>query len=202
MKSFYSDKWDDGFGGFPWATCAWYSYCLWQSIIHTYNLKSSNLSEKSISKLIGSINKTTNLAHNNGWWFNKITETDTMDFAAKNPGLVAFSCADLYYKFHKLVENIKIKDNILKMKEIKPPFAKDKNGNIVWYRVKTSSDYWGSGGPEEVYVNIYKENGTELEKNYILSEKNYEFYEQYYNAKPPLKNGFINLPHGKKVKIV
>ncbi len=210
LKNFYADRWSDGFGGFPWATCAWYTYRLWQAIINTYEMKATNINDKRVFSLIDAINKTTNLAHNNGWWFNKFTDQSTLDFAADKPALVAFSSADIYYQLYKKINNInKVKDKFTMMKDVRPPFNKDKNGGIVWCAARVEDDIYA--GDIYMYLDIWKEKGGDMSKQYKISEKDYKKFTKYAkkngisleekNILLPLRKGKITLPTGKKVKV-
>jgi hypothetical protein len=73
------------------------------------------------------------MAHNNGWWFNKITDESLMDLAADQPGLLAFCLADMFVSIKNRANKIKsVKKNLAKLSTIKPPFAKDHKGNVIW----------------------------------------------------------------------
>jgi len=137
FKSFYSGNWDHGFGGVPWANCTWYTHSLWEHIVKIYNKNSTNLTEKEISDIIGIVNKTVNVAHNNGWWFNKIACKADMDFTANNSGLAAYCVAEIYDGLHKKMKaasNVNSKFDV--PAKFSTPFAKDRNGKLAWIYIK------------------------------------------------------------------
>lgn len=133
FSDFHSGGWTDGFGGVPWANCTWYTYSLWTHIVKIYNKTSANLTEKEISNVISVINRTVNIAHNNGWWFNKIAEKQDMDFAANSPGLAAYCVAEFYDELYKKVQKVKtVQRKFKKTVKLETPFTRDKDGRIAW----------------------------------------------------------------------
>lgn len=131
--------WDSGFGGVPWATCAWYSSILWSKVSKACHGNKRALSDDEVKDIITAVNKSVNTAHNNGWWFNKIASCSSMDFIAKNSGLGAFCVADIYFKLATSIHKYK-KNKILRAKSLpKLPCVEDKNGNLFWAKVCISS---------------------------------------------------------------
>jgi len=141
FKNFYQDNWTEGFGGLSWANCAWYAYEMWKQVISIYNAKRTNISDREVASLIDKMNRAITMAHNNGWWFNKITDESLMDLAADQPGLLAFCLADMFVSVKNSANKVKsVKKNLAKLPHLKPPFAKDHKGNVVWAFVEIDLD--------------------------------------------------------------
>lgn len=134
FKDFYSQEWSGGFGGPPWATCSWYTLALWNRVVRTNNANTSTLSESEVADIIGTVNKLVNLAHNNGWWFNKFTTKRDFDFIAKEPGLASFAVAEVFYQIHRAIRNSggTTYINIKPPKKVISPAGRDKDGRLVW----------------------------------------------------------------------
>lgn len=166
FKHFYTKHWNSGFGGMPWANCAWYTIEMWRSIISAYNSKATHMSSKDVARLMDIMNRTINQAHNNGWWFNKIATQEDMTFAAKHPALMALSVADIFYYSAREVEKVKVKSglgiNQLKHR-VRAPCGLNKNNKLVWAYMEMDSyeaeSYRRSTrkGKINVYTQIYEE---------------------------------------------
>ncbi|MHA2280154.1 MAG: hypothetical protein ACXAC5_04670 [Promethearchaeota archaeon] len=136
FKDFYSIRWESGFGGLPWANCTWYSHLLWKSITKMFNHKNITISDNEVSELVMIVNRTINLAHNNGWWFNKFTTKEDMDFIAKSPGLGILCVTDILMDVYKAVGRVNgVKKKLKKTNRAFSPCGKDGNGNLVWVKV-------------------------------------------------------------------
>jgi hypothetical protein len=147
FNDFASKHCNRGFGGIPWANCAWYTNTIWEAIVNIYNGRSCNVSNKEIVNLIEYINRTLNLAHNGGWWFNKISSMADMDFVALNPGLAAIKAADIFYNISTKVSK-KITFPILqKVEKIKEKICRNGNKDLVWAFVTLSEPWscWDDG---------------------------------------------------------
>jgi hypothetical protein len=146
FHDFYSEDCENGFGGIPWANCTWYSNAIWSSVVNIYNGKSHNISDREIINLIEYVNRTLNLAHNNGWWFNKVISKEYMDFAADNPGLAAFGIAEIFYNIGiRASKKIKLLQ-LQETKQIKKPVGVNNNKNLMWAFMILDDPY-----PEEDY---------------------------------------------------
>lgn len=177
FKSFYSDSWNGGFGGLPWATCAWYSYSLWEHIVRLYNRKSTNLTDKEKADIVTVMNKTINLAHNNGWWFNKFATKDDLDFIAEHSGLASMCVAELFLDIHKKVSaSKKAYANMRKMKTVSKPFWVNSEGSLAWVGV-SGHDQWMR--PFIKYETGKKKTGK-LQK---LSKKEIDYVKRHYKKK-------------------
>ncbi|MFA5024156.1 MAG: hypothetical protein WC523_04330 [Patescibacteria group bacterium] len=131
-KTFYASPWEDGFGGIPWASCAWYSSAIWKTVVDMYNKKSKTLSDKEIASLMDNINRTVNLVHNSDWWFDKISQKEEMDTIAKYPGLSALMVASTFYEVSKGTENIKkVYKKLPSINFSSFPFFKNSKGKLV-----------------------------------------------------------------------
>jgi hypothetical protein len=136
FKDFYSIKWDSGFGGIPWANCTWYSNLLWKNITQIFNHKNITISDNEVSELVMVINRTVNLAHNNGWWFNKFTTQEDMDFIASSPGLGILCVSDILMDMYKAVNKVKgVKRKLKVTNRAFSPCGKDSGGNLVWVKI-------------------------------------------------------------------
>lgn len=175
FNDFYAGQWSGGFGGIPWANCTWYTYSLWTNIAKAYNKTSVNLTEKEISDIISTVNRTVNVAHNNGWWFNKIVKQDNMDFIAKSPGLAAYCVSELYDELYKKMQKVtsvtrKFKDPI----KLASPFTKDKDGRLAWI-------YLNSARPK-TSLSVLFEDGKRKQKNIKLSKKELVATKKFYES--------------------
>ena len=131
-KGFYTQEWSEGFGGLPWSSCTYYSSLIWNSIIKMYNRRTKVLSEEEITHLVGQINRTVNMVHNNSWWFDKISSQHEMDLAANYPGFSAFLVADVFYKTTKGIESTKrVKKHLTAMKKVETPFVLNTDGKLI-----------------------------------------------------------------------
>ena len=196
FKDFYLHEWGSGFGGVPWATCAWYSHSLWKNIVSTYNKPRATISDKEISNIVSIINKTVNLAHNNGWWFNKIAKEMDMDFVANEPGLAAFCVAHVFAKLYNEVKLTKdIKKELRKPNRVDPPCRIDSNGRLMWLRI-----YGISAHPS---VSIWREDGDTQHSKLSLSEKEIKsLYRKYKRRdRDPLMPMVLKIKAGNKFDI-
>jgi hypothetical protein len=203
FKGFYSGKWTDGFGGIPWATCTWYTHSLWKNIADTFNRKSSSLSDKEISKILTVMNKTTNIAHNNGWWFNKIASEADLDTIAANPGIASFCVSQIYFDLHKRVQKMKsIKKNIRKTGALKnAPCGIDNQGRLAWLYM-----YQFGFGKKTAMLNLWLEDGKSKNKNILLSsseitglKRKWKNTHKYKELFVPIRtNGKFRIPGGKE----
>lgn len=130
-KAFYSQCWDDAVGGVPWAMCAWYTASIWESIAKSYNGKGLNVSNKEVSKIMGLMNRTVNLEHNECWWFDKIMNMESLDFVAEMPGVSALCVADVFHDFWKATSKSKKNCKINVPKKERLPFGVDGNGKLT-----------------------------------------------------------------------
>lgn len=142
FRFFYNEDWEGGFGGLPWATCTWYSLQMWKCLIKYHNRSDKGqLKSSEVAEMMSLINRVVNLAHNGGWWFNKISVKEDMDFAADNPGLAAFGTAevfaDLYHKY-RMVKKI---HNFKPLGGFYSPCRLDKNGNLIWVKATAEVEY-------------------------------------------------------------
>ena len=135
-RQFYSRLWADCVGGVPWAICAWYSASIWDSIVKIYNKNSNEVSDAEVSEIIGLMNKTVNLEHNESWWFDKIMFEGGLNFAAESPGISALCVADIFYDFWKSVSAMRAKtDKLTTPIKGKLSFGKSAEGDLVLARV-------------------------------------------------------------------
>lgn len=201
FEDFHSGKWTSGFGGIAWATCAWYTHALWKNIVLTFNRKSSSLSDKEISNTITIINKTTNIAHNNGWWFNKIACKLDLESIALNPGVAAFCVADIFFKLNKRVQSIKsVRQNLRKTNAIThAPCAIDNKGRLSWLYM------YGVPSKRTEFTLLLEDGKTEtkclnLSKNEITGLKYKREKVGYYPKLlvPVISNGKFRIPGGKE----
>lgn len=166
FRSFYHKYWGgNSFGGLPWATCSWYTIELWKHIGKAYNTKTSVIPSKVFVEIISTMNKITNLAHNNGWWFNKIAEKEDMDFAAERSALAALCTADVYMDIYSKLES----SSSVKLKNVRlrySPCRLDKNNNLYWVLAKPSSH-----GSDKLYskIAVKYENGKTISMKVKIS---------------------------------
>lgn len=215
VKCYNLNKWSSGYGGLPWATCAWHTYKLWQSLTKVHTSRNKFLSDSQISELVGAMNMTTNLAHNGGWWFNKIVDKEDLDLIAAKPSLAALGVSDIYFKLHNDVKKSKIQ-KLSRVKNLKEPFSRNKDGTAVWcigaLKKKTEDDAYdfNLNHKNSLKIKLFQE-GKEL-KSKTLKFKQPEFDKLVKAVKkknlPATKNfnlsvvnGKVVLPTGKKVAV-
>ena len=177
FKDFYMHKWGSGFGGVPWATCTLYSYSLWKAITSTYNKNRDTISEKEVSDMVTIINKTVNLAHNNGWWFNKIASSKDLDFIAKSPGMATLCISDIFAEVYNSISKIKgLKRRLKNVARINPPCSANSQGEMRWLRINGAQKY--------SRLILRSESGSEEETTLELSDKEIKaLYRKYKRAK-------------------
>jgi hypothetical protein len=174
FKDFYSVKWDSGFGGLPWANCAWYSNLMWKNIIKIFNCKNITISDNEIVELVSIINRTINLAHNGGWWFNKFTTKEDMDFIADNPGLGILCVTDKLMDIYKAVSKMgEVKRKLKSVDRVFSPCGKDKNGNLVWLKIYNIAS-------KHVIMGIKTEDGKEKTREVKLTQKEFKAIRRKY----------------------
>lgn len=130
----FNANWKSGYGGIAWGLCSNESSELAKLIGKSFNKDSLNLTDKEILNLIEKLNNVINMAHNNGWWFNKITTKDCFDFAAKYPGLAFALSSNVAYEVIKNADKLKLKKSIPAVQTKAYPFLK-KEGSIMWARI-------------------------------------------------------------------
>ena len=189
LIDFYSTDWRSGYGGLPWATCSWYTHNLWQEIVKTFDKTTASLSPKEIKNIMGLINKATNVAHNNGWWFNKFAKDEDLDAIAKEPGIAAFMVSDIIYNIRKKAKAVKgISKRIGAIDKVAAPCGYTSSGELVW--IKVSEVYAGT-----VSLQIVRENGSTNYANIELNGKKYndlkkKFYDEAIFCKVKRGNNF------------
>jgi hypothetical protein len=202
FKDFYNEDWEEGFGGIPWATCTWYSYMVWKTIMDINLKKTTYISDKEVTNLISIINKATNVAHNSGWWFNKFAKNDDLNFLARQSGLAASAVAHLYYECKLNYDNVK---RIIKfpklLKKIDKPFMEDKHKNIIWVSIDYDSwkdirmigmTMWKNSDMEkDATIKVLNDNNINKVNKYF---KNIGEYRQQPIVIPLTKNGKFNIP--------
>lgn len=211
VNCFNLHNWDDGYGGLPWAICSWHTYALWKTITKVYSSRRKFMKDADITQIIGSINNTTNLAHHNGWWFNKFVEKEDMDFLAEEAGIAALSVADIYFEIHQNINKIKaVSNNFVNTTKIKEPFSKDKNGKGVWcvatFEKGTYYDEYN-----RVYIKTFREhNNKEGFKSIKYSSNDFKVLLNKAKKKGlssvktinlPFVKEKVILPDGKKVSV-
>jgi hypothetical protein len=169
FNDFYNKKWSSGFGGIPWATCAWYMHSLWNEITKVLCGNSATVRGREVASIIGVMNRATNIAHNNGWWFNKFASKEDMNFIANVPGLAAYLVVDVFYNLHKRVKALKSsKLSITHPKRIVAPCGVSKNGKLAWVYIN-GVDY-----SRTVKVKLKFEDGTRFYKYLTLTKDEYD----------------------------
>lgn len=88
------------FGGSRWSRAMRMCIKVWNSIVHIQNTKLNNLSA---NRLVNNINKTTNLVHNNGWLFDKISTTSILNKISKEPNQTMFELSDYVFDLYQSV---------------------------------------------------------------------------------------------------
>ena len=143
FKIFYAKNWCDGFGGFPWANCTWYTMNIWKAITDIFNGKEKEIGDKEIAVLIGEVNKTINQAHNTGWWLNKIADIRVLSFAANYPGLAALQSAEVFYSALEANNENEITTKLKTVKFKDHPCARDENDKLVWAFIEYNKARYG-----------------------------------------------------------
>lgn len=91
MQAFENLGWHGGFGGPRWQEIASRSLRFTDAVIELVNERNPQALHRALSHF----NVVVNLAHNNGWWFNKIMEKEFADAVAQMPALGLVS-GDVY----------------------------------------------------------------------------------------------------------
>jgi len=74
-------EWGDSYGGIPWAQCAASSFKFSKALAEF--LLDPN--QETITKALNEFNVLVNLAHNNGWWLNKVLNADQLQRCSNFP---------------------------------------------------------------------------------------------------------------------
>jgi len=175
FEDFYAGRWESGFGGVPWANCVWHFYEIWTAIVKQYNnINNDTFSDKDEFSIVGPMNKTTNIAHNNGWWFNKIASGKDLDAIVSNPGMSAFVVGDIFIDIFNRIQKISTPGDSLSFIPIEnAPCNKNKYGNLEWV--------WLSG-IEDGYAEIgWRAEDDASYSEIKLTEKEYETLLELYN---------------------
>lgn len=133
FESFYSSHWTEGFGGVPWAICAWYANKLWRNIAGAFNNKSGALTDTEVSDIVSVINKVITLDHNNGWWFDKVVCVETYDMVARTPHLGMLKSLKAIYSIYTQVKRADVPKRKLSSKKAYCPA--DLTGSPKWIKV-------------------------------------------------------------------
>lgn len=86
MQVFLNGTWRDGYGGRAWYSCthAWYRLARAVRLV----IRSPNA--RTLGCVLAEMNRVVNVAHNNGWWMDKVVSSyDFMDAAANHPRFAA-----------------------------------------------------------------------------------------------------------------
>jgi len=81
--------WSNGYGGATWLVCSMACTTILKAFSVLVNSKATSFSRKKLDKVASTLNNAVNLAHNNGWWLNKIVSDSQLNFVAKHAGLHA-----------------------------------------------------------------------------------------------------------------
>ena len=155
-EDFCCNDWTDGFGGLPWASCSYYSAIIWNTIIKMYNRRNKTLAEGEIGHLVGLINRTVNMAHNNDWWFDKIASKHEMDLAAKHPGLSAFLVSNVFYRAAKGVSKIRrVRKALTPTKKAETPFELNTKGKLVCAYIRPKDNEYNNRCPDCGYYDCW-----------------------------------------------
>lgn len=141
FDSFHKTKWKSGFGGDPWAMCAFYSIRLWNAASKVYNKGTKSISDQEVASIMDTFNGMINLSHNNGWWFNKIAAQGVLDMAAQMPGFSALHSAKTYLDVCEYAKSAQLIDKLpdVKMRE---PFFMDKSKGACSMYITTDRPSW------------------------------------------------------------
>lgn len=201
FKDFYSGYWSSGFGGIPWATCAWYMTSLWNEITKSFNKNTATLNDQETAKIMGIMNGATNAAHNNGWWFNKFACKADLDFVANHSGLAAFMVSDVYYDLNKRVRAIKsVKQKLPSVKRVNAPCGTTEDGRVAWlymHYLKKSTELklkMDNGSTKYHTVKLTAKEYEGIRRKYDREDKDPYGDKLYLNIKA---NGKFRLPGGK-----
>lgn len=175
FSGFHGKVWEDGYGGLSWANCAFFTSKLWSSSVKMFNHKRATIDKKEIVELIGIMNTVANLAHNNGWWLDKILAEEDLDLVANQPGVVAFGMSRLYMDIYKRVRAMKQLSRQLKYNKIKDPAFVGKNGTRYWLQVEYPEREFVCAimAPEDSCIHNYKDIAYSS-KEYAALKKRYK----------------------------
>lgn len=170
FDSFSKDTWKSGFGGEPWALCAFYSINLWNAAADICNSKDENISDSNIAKLIDVFNGMINLSHNNGWWFNKIADNSLLDMAAQHSGFCAAKVAPLMVDILELSKSATIKQGIKKIDIECPYFIDVKRGACSMFvnkdRLQWATFRTQTGLNRQIYLDLTVAQTAALKKKF------------------------------------
>ncbi len=79
-RAFLFGYWRGSYGGPTWGECAVKFLSLWDAIV---NLQKHPSDAECANAVVEALNETTNLVHNNGWLFNKFSDSNLMNQAAR-----------------------------------------------------------------------------------------------------------------------
>jgi hypothetical protein len=199
-KSFYSEQWEPDYGGIKWATCAWYVCKMWNAICDIYNGSRENIEETKISTYINLMNKVINLAHNCGWWLDKIMEEKELDLFKDKSGLVLTSVSHILYQIYQQIKC----QNILKRPPHKiqinnAPCDYHKTHGLRWAYAKTNHDI------SKLMFYIQDENKNHKIKDIYLNDTLYKRLEKKWDLDEnekfvfPIKNNQIHVLNDIKI---
>lgn len=89
VKKYYETwNWDSGCGGPKWGLCAYETLRLVRALSQITEGRSEKVCRAKLDRLVEQLNRMVNLAHNGGWWLNKLVGRggSMMDRAAQKPG--------------------------------------------------------------------------------------------------------------------
>lgn len=190
FESFHNTKWKSGFGGDPWAMCAFYSIKLWNATAQVYNKKTNTLSDKDIASIMDLFNGMINLSHNNGWWFNKIAGQNSLDMAAKLPGLAAAHSAVFYLNVCEQVKSV-VPTKTLPKISIKDTFFMDKTKGACFMFITKDRLSWATFKTQKGFKRSTKFNTTEKQLEGIREKMKASSRGRIYLT--PNKNGSFKL---------
>lgn len=86
-----------GYGGEAWAKCARETAKVVRALAKCGNRK-KDVPREFLGKLVEAVNRCVNLAHNGGWWLNKLVTSPELDYAAHAPGWMLAAHGDVLFK--------------------------------------------------------------------------------------------------------
>jgi hypothetical protein len=138
-NGFKNLSWDSSYGGKAWAGCTLSLIKVLTSMRDFLKTQDSN----NLSSMVENINIMVNLAHNNGWWLNKLLQKSDFDNAAILPHF--FLSPEIAFKLREELSSfgqfgLKLKGfNIIKKLNVNNNIEKEDLGNVKNVKTKNNS---------------------------------------------------------------
>ena len=191
---FNGGAFDGGYGGKKWGTCTEAIVTLHNQVWELTEDPDSLTAEdelQQVDRIMGQLNTTINLAHNNGWWFNKFCSSAVFNDAAERPSVMAVEMGAYLYK---IALDRELGKRSWAGAHIK---AESIPGQRKWYDAEGKSFYTGPGASyppsywvtQAKYITTSNEDGEKVEG-------------LHFQVSPMASMDFCDLPHDVPALVV